>query len=252
MVLVVSVVALIVASLKDPVLREIRWSAAKEAAFDAAFVIGFVGIAFAYLGAWVDLGLRYRRADDTRRTQMRWVWWAEGVSLACAVALIVFGDRIEQLWMVWFASLGLPAIAIAIAISRYHLYDIDRIVSRTIAYALVTAILFSVFAILIIVMQRVITGAAAPGTEPEPGVVAVSTLAVAALFTPLRVRVHRQVDLRFHRARYDSADMVAGFSERLRDELDLPTVTNDLLATAGRALEPASGVIWLRGRPDQA
>ncbi len=81
---------------------------------------------------------------------------------------------------------------------------------------------------------------------------AVSTLAVAALFTPLRVRVHRQVDLRFHRARYDSADMVARFSERLRDELDLPTVTNDLVATAGRALEPASGVIWLRGRPDQA
>ena len=215
-------------------------------------MIGFVGIAFAYLGAWVDLGLRYRQADDTRRTQMRWVWWAEGLSLACAVALTVFGDRIEQLWLVWFASLGLPAIAIAIAISRYHLYDIDRIVSRTIAYALVTAILFSVFAVLIIVLQRVITGAAAPGTEPEPGVVAVSTLAVAALFTPLRVRVHRQVDLRFHRARYDSADMVAGFSERLRDELDLPTVTNDLLATAGRALEPASGVIWLRGRPDRA
>ena len=249
--LVLSVLALFVSSLKDPILRQIGWSAAKESVFDAAFVVGLTGILFAYLGAWIDLGLRYGHADDTRRTQMRWVWWAEGVSLACGVALAVGGDRFEWLGSLWFVSLGLPAVAIAIAISRYRLYEIDRIVSRTIAYALVSAILFAVFAATIIVLQRVIAGAAAQGTEPEPGVVAVSTLAVAALFNPLRVRVHRQVDHRFHRARYDSAAMVAGFSERLRDELDLPTVTNDLVTTAARALEPTSGVIWLRARPDR-
>ena len=250
--LVVSVIGVVVASLEEPVLRQIRWSATKEAVFRVAGFVGYAGLFIAYIGAWLDLGLRYTRTDATRRTQMRWVWSAEGVSLLCAALLVFFGERAGWLWMVWFSSLGLPALAIAIAISRYHLYDIDRIVSRTIAYAMVSAILFSVFAVLIIGMQRVITGAAAPGTEPEPWVVAVSTLAVAALFNPLRIRIHRQVDHRFNRARYDSAAMVAGFSERLRDELDLPTVTNDLVTTAGRALEPTSGVIWLRGRPDQA
>ena len=246
--LIVSVVALVVASLKEPVLREIRWSAAKEAAFDGAAVIGVAGIAFAYLGAWVDLGLRYRRADDTHRTQMRWVWSAEGVSLACGVALVVSGGAFDWLWLVWFASLGLPAIAIAIAISRYHLYEIDRIVSRSITYVVLTAVLFVAFAATTLLLQRLVSSAVAPNGEVEPWVVAASTLVVAALFNPVRTRVQAAVDRRFHRERYDSAGIVAGFAGRLRGQIDLPTVSRELASTAAHALEPSTTAVWLRSR----
>lgn len=246
--LVVGVLLSTFAILKDPILRQIRWSPTKELVFDSAAVVGVGGIVFAYLGAWVDLGLRYRRADDTRRTQMRWVWWAEGLSLACAVGVILVGDRVEGLWLVWFASLGLPAVAIAVAITRYHLYEIDRIVSRSITYVVLTGVLFTAFAATTLLLQRLVTSAVSPAGELEPWVVAASTLVVAALFNPVRTRVQAVVDRRFHRGRYDSAGIVAGFAGRLRGEIDLPTVSRELASTTSRALEPSTTSVWLRTR----
>ena len=145
--------------------------------------------------------------------------------------------------------MGLPILAVAVAITRYHLYDIDRIVSRSISYLVVTAVLVAIFAGLTLVMQAIISLAvAAPGTSLDPRVIAVSTLVVAALFNPLRARVQAIVDRRFHRERYDSERIVAGFSGRLRDQVDLTTVSDELRDTTIRALEPSTTGVWLRTR----
>jgi hypothetical protein len=213
-----------------------------------ASALGFGGILVVYVGALLDLARRYRRADVISRTQMRWVLAAEAVSVALAIALAVFGDEFADLWAFWLSSMGLPVLAIALAITRYHLYDIDRIISRTISYATVTAVLFAAFAATTIGLQRIVTGAFLSGDELEPWVVAASTLLVAALFNPVRRRVQSAVDRRFHRARYDSAGIVAGFSGRLRGQLDLPTVSRELAATTAHALEPSTTAVWLRPR----
>ena len=127
-------------------------------------------------------------------------------------------------WALWIASLLLPPIAIAIAILRYRLYDIDRIVSNAIGYGVVTVVLFAVFAGVNVVLVSQVS----PLVNNEGIAVAASTLLVAALFNPLRTRVQRGVDRRFHRARYDADEMVQDFAARLRDELDLATLVDDL------------------------
>ena len=146
-----------------------------------------------------------------RRTQMRWVLAAETTTVAATASLLLLGDGADWLWPVWIASLGLPVAAIAIAITRYHLYDIDRILTRSISYLIVTAVLVMVFATVVLLLQAAISVAvAAPGSALDPRVVAVSTLTVAALFEPLRSRVQTAVDRRFHRQRYDSGRLVDG------------------------------------------
>jgi hypothetical protein len=136
-----------------------------------------------------------------------------------------------------FAALPL---GIGVGILRYRLYDIDRIISRTLAYALVTGLLVGVYAGLVLLATRVL---------PLSGPVAVAgaTLAAAALFNPLRRRVQRVVDRRFNRARYDADQMIAGFAGRLTGATDLDTVRADLLAVVHQALEPAHLSVWLDG-----
>lgn len=247
--LVASVTALAVGALRDPILQVVGPSADRETIFRLAGTIGIACVALAYVGACLDLALRYRSAGGPRRIQMGWVLAAEGASIAAALLTFSLGDRIDGLWALWLASMALPGLAIAIAITRYHLYDIDRIVSRSIAYLVLTAILVSVFGALVLGLQALIGGVVArPGTALDPWVVAISTLAVAALFTPARTGVQSVVDRRFNRERYDSARIVAGFSGRLRDQLDLPTVSAELRATTTRALEPATTGVWLRTR----
>ena len=144
--------------------------------------------------------------------------------------------------------MGLPVLAIAVALTRYHLYDIDRIISRSISYVIVTGVLFAAFAATTLTLQRLLTGAFAAGGELDPWVVAASTLLAAALFNPVRSRVQAAVDRRFHRERYDTSRIVAGFSARLRDQLDLQTVSGELASTATHALEPSTTAVWLRPR----
>jgi hypothetical protein len=139
----------------------------------------------------------------------------------------------------------LPPIAIAIAILRYRLYDIDRIVSNTIGYGLVTLILFAVFATANILLVSNVS----PLVEDESIAVAASTLLVAVLFDPLRKHVQGTVDRRFHRAHYDAQRTVAEFADRLRNELDLPTLTLELAAVADSAVMPTTTSLWLRGGP---
>jgi hypothetical protein len=136
------------------------------------------------------------------------------------------------------AVLALP-VSIGVAILKYRLYDIDRLISRTLAYAIVTGLLVGVYAGLVLLATRVL-----PFSSPVA--VAGSTLVAAALFTPLRRRVQRMVDRRFNRARYDAEVTVAAYSARLKDAVDLGAVRADLLDVVSRSLEPAHVSVWVR------
>ncbi len=137
-----------------------------------------------------------------------------------------------------FGLAALP-IAIGVGILKYRLYEIDRIISRTVSYSIVTALLAGTFVGLVVLTTDVLPFSSSVG-------VAASTLAAAALFNPLRLRVQRAVDRRFNRARYDAEATVAAFAQRLRDAVDLDTVSADLLATVKRAVEPAHATVWIR------
>jgi hypothetical protein len=213
---------------------------------DDIFGWAFVSYAVAYLVTTLGLATRYRRGGSVVRAQIRWFAAAIGVSLCLLILLFATTgnrDMNDLAWVAWVASLLLPPIAIAIAILRYRLYDIDRIVSKTIGYGLVTVILFGVFALANILLVSNVS----PLVEDESIAVAASTLLVAVLFDPLRKRVQSAVDRRFHRAHYDAHRTVAEFADRLRNELDLPTLTFELAAVADSAVKPASTSLWLRG-----
>jgi hypothetical protein len=206
----------------------------------------------------VALALRFRAAGPIERQQLKWFVFGTLVAVAggsvVTVATALGSGPIGEAQSVAFGLSGTSIpIAIGIAILRYHLYDIDRIVSRSISYAVVSAVLFAVFGTLILVLQSAISGAVArPGAPIEPAVVAASTLLAAALFYPLRGRVQSAVDRRFHRARYDAERTVASFAGRLRDQLDLPTLTGELRRAALEVVEPTTSAVWIRASTDPA
>ena len=140
------------------------------------------------------------------------------------------------------ALLAIPA-CMGVAILRYRLFDIDRIVSRTLAYAIVTGLLVGVYAGIVLLATREVS-------VNEPVAVAGSTLAVAALFNPLRRRVQRAVDRRFNRARYDPDNIVAAFAARLQETAVLDSVQDELASTVQNALEPAYLSVWLRSEQE--
>jgi hypothetical protein len=148
------------------------------------------------------------------------------------------GQVIDDMAVVGIAAL--PA-SMAIAILRYRLYEIDRIISRTLAYATVTGLLIGVYAGLVLLATQVFN-------LHSTVAVAAATLAAAALFSPLRRRVQQVVDRRFNRARYDADQMVAAFAARLKDAVDLDSVRDDLAGVVNRALEPAHVSVWISHR----
>ena len=139
--------------------------------------------------------------------------------------------------------LALP-LSIGVAVLRYGLFDIDRIISRTLAYAIVTGLLVGVYAGIVLLAIRVVS-------ITTPVAVAASTLAAAALFNPLRRRVQRVVDRRFNRARYDAEQTVAAFAVRLKDAVDLDSVRDDLASVVREALEPAHVSVWMSVRSNK-
>jgi hypothetical protein len=140
------------------------------------------------------------------------------------------------------ASLALVPIAIGVAILRYHLYDIDRLISRTVTWALVTVVLLAVFGTGILAIQGVLTGV----TNGETLAVAGSTLAAIAVFQPVRRRIQGIVDRRFDRARYDAGIVIEGLAERLRDPLDLSALGIEIVRVATETVRPASVAVWIR------
>jgi hypothetical protein len=193
--------------------------------------------------------VRYRRASGALKLQLRWLVAATSFTIAALVfgfaAMEVAG---ESAWFAWIpAVIAYPTvpIAIGIAVLRYRLYEIDRIISRTIGWAIVSGLLVGAFVLLVLGLTAVLE----PLTGGNTLAIAGSTLVVAALFTPVRSRVQRLVDRRFDRSRYDGQRLLAVFGERLRDEVDLPTIRSEVLATVDAAVRPSGAGLWLR-RPD--
>lgn len=210
-----------------------------------------VGIAIATTVAAVALSLsviaRYRAAGRIERQQLKWFIFAivaalGGMAVLTVVVWAANGPVDESGLVVFGIAAACVPVAIGIAILRYRLFEIDRLVSRTIAYALVTGGLVLVF----VVLNLGFTTALSSLTNRNTVAVAASTLVVAALFTPLRRRVQRLVDRRFDRARYNADRTATAFSERLRDEVDLGTLVAELDATVQQAISPSTVVVWLR------
>ena len=192
--------------------------------------------------------VRRRRASPELRKQLAWLGYVAALT-ALWGALLAVGGLVDPgpanswlgtlLWSLMELTpvAGIPA-ACAVAVLRYRLYEIDKIISRTLAYAIVTGLLLGVYAGLVLLATRVL---------PVDGSVAVaaSTLAAAALFNPLRSRVQRLVDRRFNRTRYDADQTLTAFAARLQDATDLDAVRADLASTVHRALEPAHLSLWL-------
>jgi hypothetical protein len=192
---------------------------------------------------------RYRLASVTERQQLKWFAFSIAASIAAVsvagVSPVVTDDPPEAgLALFGFAGALVP-VAIGIAILRHHLYDIDRIISRTISYAVVTGTIGVVFLALLLSLTGVMTTVAGGETVA----VAASTLAAFALFQPVRRRVQRAVDRRFDRTRYDAESTVRSFGARLRGDVDLGTIRTEIESTAISAVRPATASVWLRGAP---
>jgi len=205
-------------------------------------------IAATALAAVLSLVFRYRRAQAAERAQLRWLVYAGALIvvafLAETLAEKVVGPGAAATSLQNAMGSGAAAlipVAIGIAVLRYRLYDIDRIISRTVAYAIVTGLLVGVYAGLVLLATRLLR-------VHTPVAVAAATLAAAALFTPVRRRVQRRVDRRFNRARYDADQIATAFAARLKDTVDLGSVRDDLAGIVSRALEPAHVSVWISGQ----
>ncbi len=207
----------------------------------AAAVVGFAALI-----------VRWRRAGHRERQQLKWFAY-----FAALIPVFVVANAALQLLRVdetfadvaEFAAatgafLGLP-VAVAISILRYRLYDIDLVIKRTLVYGALTALLVAAYLSLVLLLRLLLS----PATGESDLAVAGSTLAVAALFRPLRARIQSVVDRRFYRERYDAARTLEGFATRLRDELDLETLGTDLRGVVHHTMQPAHVTLWLRSSP---
>jgi hypothetical protein len=210
---------------------------------------GAVVIAVATLAA-VALAplLRFRRADPAQRQQLKWFAFVIGICvISLLVALAVHGAVpivATVLWGVATAGVvaGLP-VAVGLAILRYRLYDIDRLINRTLVYATLTAVLGLAYAGAVLALGQLFGGV---GERPPSWAVAGATLAVAALVQPARRRIQQAVDRRFNRRKYNTAQTIAAFSTRLRDQVDLDTLATEVLAVVDQTMEPTRVSLWLR------
>jgi hypothetical protein len=185
----------------------------------------------------------YRHSTGEYRQQLKWLMTGGAISIfGLLLGFTINNSNAPVLHVVGFVSfvsvVALP-VGIGVGILKYRLYEVDRLISRTISYAILTGLLVSVFVGIVFVTTNVL-----PFSSPVG--VAASTLAAAALFNPLRLRVQRLVDRRFNRARYDAEAIVAAFTLRLRDAVDLDTVRFELLDAVARAVEPAYASVWIR------
>jgi hypothetical protein len=211
-----------------------------------AWIVGLLALA---LACAVALFVRYRRANETEREQIKWLLYA------CAVFLVVYVVGFPSalggtssvggyIWGVFFglSIMNIPA-AIGIAILRYRLYDIDVVINRTLVYGSLTATLVALYFVAIVVLQR--TFVALTGQQSTLAVVA-STLLIAALFTPLRRRTQGFIDRRFYRKKYDARRILEAFSAKLRDETDLDALRSDLVGVVRETMQPDHVSLWLR------
>jgi len=202
-------------------------------------LITAVLISAALLVSVVALVVRFAKSSGEERLQLKWCAAAALLLVVVFVASIWVNSAVVNV----LQSLAFLCLwtAIATAVLKYRLYEIDRIISRTLAYAIVTGLLVGVYAGLVLLTTQVFR-------VHTPVAVAASTLVAAALFSPLRRRVQTAVDRRFNRARYDADNTVAAFAVRLNDAMDLDAVQDDLAGVVHQALEPAHVSVWISHR----
>ncbi len=206
--------------------------------------LGFALVAAAALASVASLALRFRRSHGVERQQIKWVWAAGALLVASfVVSSVVQGLVGEELsWAILLTGLlGVPA-AVGVAVLRYRLYDIAVVINRTLVYGSLTAALALFYLASVLLLQLLLR----PLTEQSSLAVAVSTLAVAGLFRPARRRIQELVDRRFYRKKYDAARALESFSARLRDEVDLDTLSAELRALLQDTVQPSHVSLWLR------
>jgi hypothetical protein len=212
---------------------------------EVAAFLTVVGVLLHWLSlppAAVCVVLRFRSSRGVERQQMRWV--AAGAAAAVGGLLLGLpnGLGIAPDWTsaIVFPALLCPPLAVAVAVLRYRLYDLDRVVSRTLTYGLVTVLLAAGYAAVVIGLGRLLG-------QDSSLVVAAATLAAVAAFAPLRRRVQGLVDRRFNRRRYDAARTVEHLAARLRDQVDLDALQRELVAVVDQSMQPTRTSLWLRG-----
>jgi hypothetical protein len=205
-----------------------------------AEVLGLVVILMIWLSFVAHQVLSWRRAAGERRQQLKWLASGAGVTVAVIAGSFGVSSTSVSGEILGIGLAALP-VGIGVGILKYRLYEIDRIISRTLAYAIVTGLLVGLYAGLVLLATQVLRF---HGTVA----VAAATLAAAALFSPLRRRVQHAVDRRFNRARYDADKAVAAFAARLKDAVDLDSVRDDLTGVVTQTLEPAYVSVWVNRR----
>jgi hypothetical protein len=219
----------------------------------ALLVVNQLALGVTLLALMVAAGslvARFRRARGVERQQLRWVAWAAMLVALAAVAALASAALGLPDMLGWATGTGVALLPLAAgaAILRYRLYDLGRIISRTLAYGLLTVLLGGSYAGVVLGLSQLLG-------RDSPLVVAGATLTVAAAFQPARRRIQAVVDRRFDRRRYDAARTIEAFSARLRQQVDLDTLTADLLGAVEQTMQPASAWLWLRpsasASPDQ-
>jgi hypothetical protein len=215
----------------------------------AVTIAGAILATASMVASAVSLIVRMRRAGRVERQQIKWLAYGG----ALAVGAVFVSSVISTIWsedlgisLIIISLLGVP-IFTGVAIARYRLYDIDLLINRTLVYGSLTAMLVALYLGGVVELQRLLS----PVVGDSNGLATVaSTLAIAALFNPLRRRVQAFVDRRFYRRKYDAAKTLEAFNSRLRNETDLDALSNDLVGVASATMQPAHVSLWLRPDPE--
>jgi hypothetical protein len=202
-------------------------------------MLSFVLLISIFGGAGAAVVVRFRRSKGIERQQMKWVAYA-GI-LAAATSVLGPSSNLA-LQSIFIAAIALLPIAMGIAIVRYRLYDIDIIIRRTLQYLIVTVTLAVVYFGSVVFLQGMLTSLTG---QPSPLAVVLSTLAIAGLFNPLRIRVQRAIDRRFYRKQYNSTQVLESFSNSIRDEVDLENVEANLVRAVSETMQPDHVSLWL-------
>jgi hypothetical protein len=216
---------------------------AVQAALTTSIAVMAAGL---IIGAW-SLVVRFRRARGVERQQLRWVAFAAALTVPLArvvLAGVLLDATTDSPAVVLAAGVGMALLPLAVgaAILRYRLYDLDRIISRTVAWTALTVVLALGYGAVVLLLSRLLP-------DSSTTAVAGATLAVAAVFQPARRRIQRLVDRRFNRHRYDAARTIQAFSGRLREQADLDTLSAELLAVVEETMQPTGVSLWLRPLP---
>ncbi|MGW8226119.1 MAG: hypothetical protein ACWGOY_10310 [Anaerolineales bacterium] len=213
------------------------------------FINGILAVVL-FIVAPISIILRYRWASNIGRQQIKWFVLAGIFVSIWILFMVLFSDSLPEIIIIVFESIVLASIplAIAIAMLRYHLWDIDIIIRRTLQYTLLTGLLVLIYFSSVVLLQNLvetITG------EQSPVVIVISTLGIAALFNPLRIRVQDFIDQRFYRKKYDAERAMTQFTETARDEVDMQNLILALMGVVEETMQPKKIILWLQSHEDE-